>query len=71
MNLQIETIRLADGGSVDAIRDIEKVRKLLSITEKAMRSIRDFHCGHKPNVVGGRCEACEALEEWDALNETR
>lgn len=68
MNLQIETIKAASGGSVDAIRDIATVRKLIAITEKAMHSIRDFPCGHKPNGVGGKCDACEALKEWDALS---
>lgn len=68
MNLQIETIKVASGGSVDAIRDIATVRRIIAITEKVMHSIRDFPCGHKPNGVGGKCDACEALKEWDALS---
>jgi hypothetical protein len=54
MNIQIETIKAANGGRVDAIRDIAKVRKLIAITEKVMRAIRDFPCGHKPNGAGGK-----------------
>lgn len=44
-----------------------KPHKVIAITEKVMNSIRDFPCGHKPNGVGGKCDACEALKEWDAL----
>jgi hypothetical protein len=68
MNLKIETIKTAGGGRVDAIRDIATVRRLIAVAEKAMHSIRDFPCGHKPNGVSGVCDACEALNEWDALS---
>lgn len=66
MNLQIETVTTLNG-KMDVIRDIEAIRRLISITEKVMGSVRDFHCGHKPNGVGGTCQACEALKEWDSL----
>lgn len=46
-------------------RDLVEVRKLIAIAAKAMDSIRDFPCGHKPNGVSGKCEACAALDEWD------
>ena len=65
--IQVETITLKDGSRMDVIRDIEKVDRLISITTKAMDSIRDFPCGHKPNGVGGTCKACEALSQWDSL----
>jgi hypothetical protein len=67
VNLQIETITVANGGRMDVIRDIETVQKLVAIAEKAMQSLRDFPCGHKPHGVSGKCAACEALKEWDAL----
>jgi len=44
------------------------IADMLRIAERAMNSIRDFPCGHKPNGVGGKCEACEALGAWDALS---
>jgi hypothetical protein len=69
MILQIETITVANGGRMDVIRDIETVKKLVAIAEKAMLSIRDFHCGHKPNGVSGKCAACEALKEWDNITD--
>lgn len=53
---------------MDIIRDIEKVRRVVAITERFVASVRDFPCGHKPNGVGGKCDACEALKEWDALS---
>ncbi len=55
---------------MDVIRDIDGVRKLVAITERVMRSVRDYPCGHKPNWEGGKCDACEALKEWDALSGT-
>ena len=68
MNLQIETITEANGGKMDVIRDISTVKRLLAVTEMAMRSIRDYPCGHKPSGVSGHCEACAALKEWDELS---
>jgi hypothetical protein len=47
---------------------IKLAPNVLSITEKVMASIRDFPCGHKPNGIGGECQACAALKEWDAAN---
>ena len=67
MNLQIETISVANGGKMDVIRDISTVKRLIAVAEMAMRSIRDYPCGHKPSGVSGHCEACEALMEWDKL----
>lgn len=47
-----------------------RIAEMLRIAERAINSIRDFSCGHKPNGVGGKCEACQALDDWDALNRT-
>ena len=58
-------------GKLDVIRDKQTVLRLLAIAEKAMDSIRDHPCGHKPNGVGGTCQACEALAEWDACRRTQ
>ena len=66
MNLQIETVTTTLG-KMDVIRDINTVHRIIEITEKVMASVRDFPCGHKPNGVGGKCQACEALKEWDEL----
>ena len=44
------------------------IADMLRIAERAMNSIRDFPCAHKPNGVGGKCGACEALKQWDALS---
>jgi len=66
-NLQIETVSTAKG-KMDVIRDIATVRRVLVITERFAAAVRDFPCGHKPNGVGGKCDACEALKEWDALS---
>ena len=65
MNLQIETVT-TNTGKMDVIRDIENVKRIIAITEKAMDSIRS--CGHKPGYESGDCKACEALAEWDAAN---
>lgn len=64
--LQIETVTTL-AGRMDVIRDVDTVRKIIDIAEKAMVSIRSFPCGHKPAGVGGRCGACDALAEWDAM----
>jgi hypothetical protein len=47
-----------------------KVKRLLAVAEQAMQSIRDYPCGHKPSGVGGHCNACEALRQWDDLANT-
>lgn len=67
MNLQIETVT-TPSGKMDVIRDIEKVKQMITITKKAMQSIREYPCGHKPYAESGPCEACQALKEWDALS---
>ena len=46
----------------------EITRRKLQIAERFAESVRDFPCGHKPNGIGGKCDACEALKEWDEIN---
>lgn len=53
--------------TMDSIQNIDKAMKIIAIAEKAIQSIREFPCGHKPNGVGGKCGACEALADWDRL----
>lgn len=43
------------------------VRRLIAIADLFANSVRAFPCGHKPNGVGGKCDACEALKEWETL----
>lgn len=45
----------------------KEIADIIRVAQKFANSVRDFHCGHKPFGVGGKCEACEALKEWDAL----
>lgn len=67
MNIQIETISVANGGKMNVIRDISTVKRLWAVADMAMRSIRNYPCGHKPSGVSGHCEACAALKQWDEL----
>jgi len=69
--IHIETVTLSNGATMDIIRDVETVKRMASIATKAMNSIRDFPCGHKPNGLGGSCPACDALAEWDVLNNVK
>lgn len=41
-----------------------ELTEIINIADKAMNSILDFPCGHKPNHVSGHCDACEAMKEW-------
>lgn len=66
-SIQVETITTHDGRKMDVIRDVATVQRVIEIAKKAMNSIRDFQCGHKPWYESGKCSACEALQEWDAL----
>lgn len=64
MNLQIETITVANGGRMDVIRDIEKVRKLLSAAESLANRLRLWSLPTGEMLCSGDAEA---LAEWEAL----
>ncbi len=69
---------MSPNAAINALDDMQKqiihgkytfkeIADVIRVAQKAMNSIRDHPCGHKPFGVGGKCEACEALKEWDAL----
>lgn len=55
------------GQIIHGKRTFGEIADMLRIAQRAMDSIRDYPCGHKPNGVGGECDACKALREWDSL----
>lgn len=66
MNLQIETITLANGGKIDVIRDIDKVERLIASAEHLASRLRLWSISNGDMLCSGDAEA---LKEWDALSD--
>ena len=66
---EVETVLEEMGNDPDSIAfELVWRRNESQIAGRAMKSIRNFPCGHIPNYSDSSCEACEALEEWDAIH---
>jgi len=64
MNIQIETVTLADGSKMDVIRDLEKVQKVMDIGGNLATCLRRW-CDHRGELF---CESdAEAIKEWEKL----
>lgn len=54
--------------SADFARSLEReINKYIHLCYQFAEAVRENPCGHKPFAESGKCEACEALKQWDAL----
>ena len=65
MNIQIETITAANGGKMDVIRDVEKIRSVVDAAEALAARLRLWRVSDGNMLCEGDADA---LKEWDALS---
>lgn len=44
------------------------IKEKLHLCDEFAQAVRENSCGHKPWGESGKCEACEALKQWDDMS---